>query len=363
MLIAVFGYSLTPVVVAFASDVSPFLFNAAWRLGLVLGLSVVIAWRRAVFSTPGVRGVVLRRLRSPAIVAAVVSNFDYALFVLSTMVIDISVATVIFETWPMWMILTLAWIYRKEERYRRNVVLTVLMVGLCLVGLCLVTISQSEDALGFVTGQAPGRLLLGSALALAGALAGSLAAHSFRWGTELAGELAAILRSHGSPLSYRSLDLFCLVLAYAVSSSVSVLASLIIGTVGLGPVNPGAVVLSVVGGLAAYAPATVAWRMGNLRSGNLGVNAMVYGTPVLSLGWFYLLSRGWMSSPVRLDVFNIASVEYLLVGVAVIVVANLVVNLEAEVRWILRGGRGRLSAWIGGWRSPATGGPGSSPGG
>ena len=33
MLIAVLGYSLTPLVVAFAGDDSPFRFNAGWRLG------------------------------------------------------------------------------------------------------------------------------------------------------------------------------------------------------------------------------------------------------------------------------------------------------------------------------------------
>ena len=34
MLIAVLGYSLTPLVVAFAGDDSPFRFNAGWRLGV-----------------------------------------------------------------------------------------------------------------------------------------------------------------------------------------------------------------------------------------------------------------------------------------------------------------------------------------
>ena len=279
---------------------------------------------------------VLRRLRSFAIVAAVVSNFDYAMFVLSTSLIDVPVATVIFETWPLWMILTLAWIYRKEGRYRRTIRLTGMMVCLCLFGLCLVTISQTEAVFDLVNGQAPGRLLLGSALALSGALVGSLAAFSFKWGTDLAGELADILKLEEPKVGYQSLDLLCLVLAYGLSSSVSVLASLFIGTVSREPVSFNLELLAIIGGMATYAPATIAWRMGNLRSTNLGINAMVYGTPVLSLAWFYLLSTDGVLSRFRLDAFNIARVDYLVVGVVAIVMANLLINFEAEIRRCFR---------------------------
>ena len=336
MLIAVLGYSLTPLVVAFAGDDSPFWFNAGWRLGLVLGLLAVMVWYREVFSIAAVRALVWRRLRSFAIVAAVVSNFDYAMFVLSTSLIDVPVATVIFETWPLWMILTLAWIYRKEGRYRRTIRLTGMMVCLCLFGLCLVTISQTEGVFDLVNGQALGRLLLGSALALSGALVGSLAAFSFKWGTDLAGELADILKSKKSPVGYQSLDLLCLVLAYGLSSSVSVLASLFIGTVSREPISFNLELLAIIGGMATYAPATIAWRMGNLRSTNLGINAMVYGTPVLSLVWFYLLSTDGVPSLFRLDVFNIARVDYLVIGVVAIVMANLLINFEAEIRRCFR---------------------------
>ena len=332
MLIAVFGYSLTPLVIAFASDGSPFLFNAGWRLGLVLGLSAVIAWHRGVFRIPAVRSLVLLRLKSFAIVAAVGSNFDYAMFVLSTRFIDISVATVIFETWPMWMILMLAWIYRKEGRYRRTIKLTGMMVCLCLFGLCFVTISQSEAVFDIVNGQAPGRLLLGSALALSGALVSSLAAFSFKWGTDLAGEIADILKLEESNVSYQSLDLLCLVLAYGLSSSVSVLGSLFIGTVSREPISFNLELLAIIGGMATYAPATIAWRMGNLRSTNLGINIMVYGTPILSLVWFYLLSTDIIPPLVRLDVFNVMRVDYLVIGVAAIITANLLINFEAEIR-------------------------------
>lgn len=67
--------------------------------------------------------------------------------------------------------------------------------------------------------------------------------------------------------------------------------------------------------------AGIAWRKSNLITTNLGINALVYLVPVLSLAWLFGLSQ---VGPI--------SVGYLIVGASVIVVANLLVNLEAGHR-------------------------------
>ena len=127
---AVLGYSLTPLVVVLAGGDSPFLFNAGWRLGLVIGF-MTFAWAkyRDVLRIPSVTSDIRNALKSPAILATAISNFDYALFVLATMVIHVTAATVIFETWPLWMILMLALAYRGEDRYQKTVLFTVAMIG------------------------------------------------------------------------------------------------------------------------------------------------------------------------------------------------------------------------------------------
>ena len=340
MLLAVLGYSMAPLVVAVAGGDSPFLFNAAWRLGLVVGFaSFGILLYRNVLTSIEARRHIVNRLRSPAILAAVFSNNDYAFFVLAATLVHVSAATVVFETWPLWMILMLAFAYRKIGRYRRNLRLTTSMVLLCLVGLCFMVGSQSGTIFGNVDEQQSSTAVLGSILALVGALVGSFAAFSFKWSTDVSEELSEFEALSGVGAQFgeagrqRFLELLCLIVAYGVSSSISVLVSLVVG-IARGEYMPfNLQVMAFLGGVVTYAPATIAWRMGNLQTTNLGVNAVIYGTPVLSLFWLFLLSLATAPILIAIFDFNIVRPDYLVIGLISIVVANLLINFEAEVRF------------------------------
>ena len=340
MLCAVLGYSATPLVVAIAGGESPFLFNAGWRLGLVAGFGLFGALAcRGVWNAEDARKRIFNGLRGWATVAAVFSNNDYALFVLAAAMVHISAATIIFETWPLWMILMMAYAYRKTGRYRRNLPVTVTMIVLCVVGLCFVVAGQSGTLFGIGSEQGRGQVLLGSVIALTGAVVSSFAAFSFKWSTDLSEDLLGYqsLAEVGTRFSevgrQRFLELVCLVAIYGVSSSLNALASLGVGIVRGESTTFTAQSVAFVGGILTYAPATIAWRMGNLNTTNLGANAVIYGTPVLSLVWLFLLSL--LTAPLLSEYFSfdIVRIDYLVVGVISIIVANLLVNFEAEVRF------------------------------
>ena len=115
MLIAVLGFSLLPVFVALGARDTPFLFAAALRVGAVVGFALFMAllYRRLFFSTNTWKMVGVRLLRSPLsvggrvihsplpIILATIGHLEYTFFALSTQYIDIAVATVIFEIWPI----------------------------------------------------------------------------------------------------------------------------------------------------------------------------------------------------------------------------------------------------------------------
>ena len=337
---AVLGYSLTPLVVVLAGGDSPFLFNAGWRLGLVIGF-MTFAWAkyRDVLRIPSVTSDIRNALKSPAILATAISNFDYALFVLATMVIHVTAATVIFETWPLWMILMLALAYRGEDRYQKTVLFTVAMIGMCVVGLYLVIGSQSGTLSYLSQGGAVEMTLLGGGFALAGALITSLAAFSFRWSTNLSRKLSKkeeVRKVYPQPSEdgtlEKLLELLCLLIAYGVSSVIAISVSLIIGIARGETTSLNAQLIAILGGILTYAPATIAWRLGNLRSSNLGINVMIYWTPVVSLFWLYLLSIGIVWQVQSLFKFSILRADYLVIGSLFIVVANLLINFEAEIR-------------------------------
>ena len=337
---AVLGYSLTPLVVVLAGGDSPFLFNAGWRLGLVIGF-MTFAWARyrPALQIPSVISDIRGALKSPAILATAISNFDYALFVMATMTIHVTAATVVFETWPLWMILMLALAYRGEDRYQKTVLFTVGMIGMCVVGLYLVIGSQS-GTLSYLSQDGDVEMtLLGGGFALAGALVSSLAAFSFRWSTDLSRKLSkkeevrkAYPESSEDGTLEKRLELLCLLIAYGVSSVIAISVSLIIGIARGETTSLNAQLIAILGGILTYAPATIAWRLGNLRSSNLGINAMIYWTPVVSLLWLYILSIGIVWQVQTLFSFSILRPDYLVIGSLFIVVANLLINFEAEIR-------------------------------
>ena len=337
---AVFGYSLTPLVVVLAGGESPFLFNAAWRMGLVIGFTTFLLTRyRPLLHIPSAVSIVRDDLKSPAILATAISNFDYTFFVFATMMVHISAATVVFETWPLWMILMMAFAYRGQDRYQNTVLFTIAMIGLCVVGLYLVIGSQSGTLSYFSVDESVTSTLTGGGFALTGALVSSLAAFSFRWSTDLSAKLSkkseirqAFPDEQANHTLEKHLELFCLLIAYGMSSVISITVSLIIGVARDESTSMQAVLIAVIGGILTYAPATIAWRMGNLRSSNLGINVMIYWTPVVSLLWLYLLSIGIVWQVQSLFDFSILRADYLVIGSLFIVVANLLINFEAEIR-------------------------------
>ena len=77
-----------------------------------------------------------------------------------------------------------------------------------------------------------------------------------------------------------------------------------------------------MGGAVAYALANITWRAANMLTDNLGINAMSYATPLVALLWLFVFSQ-----------VNVARLDYLIIGAAVIISANLLINFEAEIEF------------------------------
>ena len=85
------------------------------------------------------------------------------------------------------------------------------------------------------------------------------------------------------------------------------------------PISLDALIYGVIGGLILQSSSVVLWRMANLISSRLEINVMGYLTPALALGWLFAFSQ-----------VGDISVGYLLIGVAVIIAANIGMYLETR---------------------------------
>ena len=83
----------------------------------------------------------------------------------------------------------------------------------------------------------------------------------------------------------------------------------------------GALVIVVAGGIP-IAFAWIAWRKANITTDNLGINALGFVTPIMSLFWLFWIAQA-----------RVARWDYLVIGTAAVITANLLISFDAEIRW------------------------------
>ncbi len=320
MLFAVVGFSVIPLLVASGNGAnSPFLFSAGLRLGLGLGhvcfLSVVFG---SVLLRSGVLSLIFSRVLKWSMLFVLINQFEYGLFAWATRFVDISVAAVLFETWPILLILLTAFLFRGEVRYRK---ITPDMILLLVIGFCGFAFVAASQSGGFGDWNSSMFLdtLIGLAIVLMAVIVSSFSAFGFRWGSDLSRALPPeIVGGRNQDLT----DICCVLIASCIGNFVGSGLNAIVGLASGETIPSGAIVIAVVGGIFAHASANIAWRSANLMTDNLGINAISYATPIFSLVWLFLFAE-----------VDVARLDYLLIGAAAIITANLLINFEAEIEF------------------------------
>ena len=125
----------------------------------------------------------------------VISGLDYALFVWSTRFIDISASAILFETWPLFLVLLMSVLYRSTGRYSKLSFPLVLLIIVGFVGCALVVASQYEEFPNLPISPGGTVVVFGAALAVCASLATSLSAYLFRWASALAEKIPEEIES------------------------------------------------------------------------------------------------------------------------------------------------------------------------
>ena len=319
MLIAVVGYSVIPLVVSLIDGASsPFLFNAGLTLGVGIGQAVFlwVFFRRVLFRS-SVISMVWRKTFNHSMLLTVIHRFDYGMFALATRFIDVSVASVIFETWPIASLLLIAYLFRNEGRYQRITPGMLLLLGLAFVGFFFVASSQTGEFRNWMSVSSL-ETGIGLILVLLAVVVASLVAFTFRWGEDFRNALPEDVSDRDNATVMVS----CVILGSCIGALISAVLNLAIG-IGVGEsISTNDIVAAVIGGAIAYGLANITYRAANVLTANLGINAMAYATPLVALFWLAIFSQ-----------VNVARFDFLLIGAAAIITTNLLVNFEAEVRF------------------------------
>ena len=315
MLVAVGGASLIPLVIKWGGgEESPFLFNSGWRLGTGVGCLLVLVtfFRSLVRAEWRVLWAYRVRLVSWPFLCAVLGTLDYGLFALSIRFVDVSVSTVLVETHPVMLVVLLVWMNRRGRRYRGNAGGVFLLLVVCFGGFLFLLAGQTGGFRMVFGGFDSSNFgwYLGAALALVGGLMAALTGFTFKWCEDAGRDMSEVVQSAVSPME---IALCCMAMAVGLANLVSVPLNVSIGLAAGETIGFRSMAVSVLlGGVLVQAVPAVCWRGANLIGDNHGINALLYGVPVLSLGWLWAF--GYV---------GVSRVDYVLGGALVIEAANL----------------------------------------
>ena len=324
MLLAAFGYSFIPLAIMLSgSSDTPFLFGAGWRGGITIAYVLFLAARfHRLFFNGAVWKLVAPRLLNINILLVIIAYFDVVLFAMSIRHINVAVATMMMEISPLFYLVVL-WVSHRDAEGNRTTrgirPSSVFFMIIGLTGITFIILSQ-EGAGGFLTGSASSLLYLGLLLAGVSAIISTLNTFSLKWGAQLTADLTqSVHLSVG--YSRESINLFTVTLAGLIAGITVVPVQLIVGLNAGERMSPDVLALVVVAAAVAHPVAGIAWRKALLAAHDLSINAIDHIRPILSLLWLLLFS------------FVVVQADYLIIGVAALITANLLIAFEAEIRW------------------------------
>ena len=325
MLLAVALFSALPLIISWGGGgKTPFLFSAAMSAGVVLGCLVFIAYRYpSLLFNANILRLIAGRAIDHKIALSIAANFNFAFLAWSIRFVDVSISAIMFGTWPIFIVIIHDRLYKYEERYHRLSSQILLLIAFGLLGFAFIVVGQAGGFQNVETGGLA-ELIIGVVLAALGAIATACNAFGFRWGTDLAQEISGA----GGPVAaddapaQSDLDFLGLLVALLIASAVSGLLNTFIGISSGEVMDSRSLFIAIVVGGAASGVANAAWRKANLNAHHAGVNALAFAAPVFSLAWLFFLAQ---TQPENLD--------YLIIGIIGIVIVNLLINSEAEVRF------------------------------
>ena len=253
------------------------------------------------------------------ILLTILGNCEYALFAWSIKYFDIAVTTLLFQSWPIFFLLLSAMLLRKDANIDisgKGTLSLILLISLGFIGFAFIIFSQTGEIGKFSESGVP-NLVIGLVLALGAMVLSNLKAFGIDWARDLGNQLSGSLRGLGSDPA-----IFFVIISFLFSNLGAAVVGLIVGIGRSEAFDFELLSLAFLAGLVINTTAGLMWRKANMADGDISFNALGYAIPILALVALFLFNQA-----------DISRIDYLILGATAIIVTNLLINFEAEVRW------------------------------
>ena len=317
MLLAVLLFSTLPIafILGGASN-APFLFVAITLLCASLGGIGYLCLTCPSKINLKTLKTISANLRHPIFIWVIVGNFDYIIFAFALRYIDVSVATILIEMWPIILVVFMARMFKQQTRYREVTTDKWILFTVAFVGVAFVVVSQSTTIGSVVSELFTYQTTIGISLLLLTATVRAIAvAASVKWGATISGGIGD------------NDEVFFTISAHTISRILTAPAFFLIGVLSgesIESIGNVGVSIAVAYGFA-IAIASILLRVSNIKTTNLGVNALGYAIPAVSLIWLAFAS-----------LLNVPHVDWLIIGVSAIIIANILLNFKDKIRSVYK---------------------------
>ena len=264
-----------------------------------------------------------KNLWDPNIAWILVSKFTYLIFAFALGFVDASIATILIDLWPIFMVIFMAWLFKDDEtskhnkkgRYEPITAGDWLLFAVAFFGVAFVVASQNET-FGSLTKLLNYTALGGVALLLiAAALSGLIAPISMNWAR-------GVMKQSGEENIDK--ETFFTIVSHTIGDIVGGIVFLGIGvlwgetTRSIGEIG---ITISIIFGFFGLGIGGIAFRIANIKTTSLSINALGYAIPVVGLIWLAIANS-----------IHVPHIDWLIIGVAAIITANLLLNVTVDVR-------------------------------
>ena len=323
--------SLIPVVFHVMDGVSvPFTFIACLNTGyLIVNALTIVHYARV---RPGFRpcdkAIRSALCKEPSMVLILLSALSYLLFAFTAGLTDTLIANTLLNTWPVFVIILLSFLYRKTSRYQPLTLGVLLVTPPALVGVLFV--STSGHVATWVE-QPPSltEIVIGVLLGLLAAAITAFSTLQFKIASDLLPKIKRLLSTDSThPIDDKTMEIYLsLHIQFCVLIPSILVAALMAMLVGERP-DPLWVVILISLSTLINTFAVLPWRRAMIYTKKLSILNLVYLAPVLTTVWLVLIDETLLTTPMETTLF--------LTGLFLIVTGNL---LSASWRTRFTGSR------------------------
>ena len=327
MLAAVILYATAPVFLYIGeANNAPFLFNTIRLLFLTIGTFVflLLFYKKELFNID-IWKILIKNWRKITILGMLIGLLsEYPMLSWSINYIDVSVASVLYKTWPFFMILLAGKMFKKEKRYD-----TVNNIGWCgiiigIAGMAFVVLSQHEKISIAKENDELIIVCLSFFFAiLSGGMGALIASSCLLWCHNVMKDFKNEPRlKFYKKEDCKNLEIFFMSLIMTLMTAISFIIN-IVSFVIFGyeeSITNYNFIIAAIFGFFISSSANIFFRIAHIKTNRLEINALSYAGPLFSL--IFLSIMGYV---------NVEKIEWIAIGTIIIIISNTLLYFKNKI--------------------------------